>query len=308
VQARWPRARRKSRRDAGNSRGAGARSQAVGSRSRSYASSSFSAASRKTDCRTAELARSESRCRWRGGRWALKRSLASGRAQRSRGKPVCRRLYGSACTSTRSSETVCEARSVPSNVRNTSSILSGAARHQVGVAETLRRYARAHRTHGTMEGVLGRPSILSRRRARESHSPAGEDGGAILVRRVNPSSCSRDSCTRRQLSVGLEPMRWCPRTTWDVRGRDDFGEGSSSCRKVRRGAGGQHPERREALPCRMLGRGSRVRHGGLRGQRVHRSRIGRSGRKRIAALTFTGSGRANGSGPARALTPNEGSR
>jgi len=27
---------------------------------------------------------------------------------------------------------------------------------------------------------------------RESHSPAGEDGGAILVRRVNPSSCSRD--------------------------------------------------------------------------------------------------------------------
>jgi len=38
VQARWPRARRKPRRDAGSSRGAGARIQEVGSRSRSYAS------------------------------------------------------------------------------------------------------------------------------------------------------------------------------------------------------------------------------------------------------------------------------
>jgi len=41
VQARRPRARRKPRRDAGSSRGAGTRSQAVGSRSRSYASRSF---------------------------------------------------------------------------------------------------------------------------------------------------------------------------------------------------------------------------------------------------------------------------
>jgi len=59
VQARWPRARRKPRRDAGSSRGAGTRSQAVGSRSRSYASRSFSAASRKADHRKDELARGE---------------------------------------------------------------------------------------------------------------------------------------------------------------------------------------------------------------------------------------------------------
>jgi hypothetical protein len=59
VQARGPRARREPRRDAGSSRGAGARSQDVGSRSRSYASCSFSAASRKADCRQDELARGE---------------------------------------------------------------------------------------------------------------------------------------------------------------------------------------------------------------------------------------------------------
>jgi len=119
------------------------------------------------------------------------------------------------------------------------------------------------------------------------------------------------SCMRRQLSVGLEPIRWCPRTTWDVRGRDDFGEGSSS-RRIRPSAGGQHPERREALPRRKLGCGSNGRHGGyssgLWGQRVHRDRIGQSERKRIAALLLAGSGRANGSGPARAPAPNEGSR
>jgi len=39
---------------------------------------------------------------------------------------------------------------------------------------------------------------------------------------------------------------------------------------------------------------------------MHRGRISRSERKRIAVLPLSGSGRANGSGPARALTPNEG--
>jgi len=62
----------------------------------------------------------------------------------------------------RSSEPVCDARFVPSNVRNTRSILSGAARHQVDVAETPRRCAEAHRTGDTTEGVLGRPSIFPR--------------------------------------------------------------------------------------------------------------------------------------------------
>jgi hypothetical protein len=54
-----PRARRKPRRDAGSSRGAGTRIQAVGSRSRSYASCWCSGASRKADLRMHELARSD---------------------------------------------------------------------------------------------------------------------------------------------------------------------------------------------------------------------------------------------------------
>jgi len=165
--------------------------------------------------------------------------------------------------------------------------------------------AQARRKNDTMEDVSGRSSILSH----WGRIPPYEGGRWNDPGHAGESDSARSRWrTGRQLPVGLEPNRLCPRAIWDVRGRDDFGEGSSSCRKVRRGAGGQHPERREALPCRMLGRGSRVRHGGLRGQRVHRIRIGRSGRKRIAALTFTGSGRANGSGPARAPTPNEGSR
>jgi len=91
---------------------------------------------------------------------------------------------------------------------------------------------------------------------RESHSPAGEDGGAILVRRVNPSSCSRDRARGGSC-----------RSAWNrcdgARGRHGTSENGTisvkappACRKMRQGAGGQHPERREALPCRMLGHGS----------------------------------------------------
>jgi len=99
----------------------------------------------------------------------------------------------------------------------------------------------------TTEGVLGRPSILPRESA---SSPSGADGGAILVRRVNPSSYAADLRTRRQLSVGLEPARWCPRTTWDVRGRDDFGEGSSSRRNwtTKRGGSASRTPQGVAVP------------------------------------------------------------
>jgi len=159
-----------------------------------------------------------------------------------------------------------------------------------------------------MEGVLGRSSILSRKGG--SNSPSGEDGGTILVRRVNPSSCSRD-----RARGGSCPSAWnrCD----GARGRHGTSEDGTISVKAppvvaETSAGGPHPERREALPHRKLGRGSIGRHGGylsgLWGQRVHRTRIGRSERKRIAALPLVGSGRANGSGPPRAPTPNEGSR
>lgn len=57
-------------------------------------------------------------------------------------------------------------------------------------------------------------------------------------------------CTGRQLPVGLEPIRWCPRTTRDVRGRDDFGEGSSSRRigTTKRGGSASRTPRGVAAP------------------------------------------------------------
>jgi len=106
-------------------------------------------------------------------------------------------------------------------------------------------------------------------------------------------------CTGRQLPVGLEPIRWCPRTTRDVRGRDDFGEGSSSRRigTTKRGGSASRTPRGVAVPqarVRLQRWRCKRRH---RGERVHRGRIDRSGRKRIAASPLPGSGRANGSGP-----------
>jgi hypothetical protein len=175
------------------------------------------------------------------------------------------RLRRGACTSMRPSETVCEACSAPSNVWNTCSSLSGAARHQVDVAEMPRRYAEAHRTTTRRKASWVVPPF-SLEATRKRNSPSGEGGGTILVRRVNPSSCAADVRTRRQLSVGLEPARWCPRTTRDVRGRDDFGEGSSSRRNGRPSEEGPHPERREALPYRMLGYGSGSCQGSSRGE------------------------------------------
>jgi hypothetical protein len=158
-----------------------------------------------------------------------------------------------------------------------------------------------------MEGVLGRPSILSRI-AERIYSPTGEDGGTILVRRVNPSSYAAESHAKRQLSVGLEPIRWCPRATRDVRGRDDFGEGSSSRRidDQARGVRIQNAVRRCRAECQGTVPQAARESETAGGERMHRGRISRSERKRIAVLPLSGSGRANGSGPARALTPNEG--
>jgi len=110
----------------------------------------------------------------------------------------------------------------------------------------------------------------------------------------------RRRCTGRQLPVGLEPTRWCPRTTRDVRGRDDFGEGSSSRRigtTKREGSASRTP-RGVAVPqsSGTVPEGRAVTSEDA-GKRVHRGRIGRSGRKRIAAPPLPGSGRANGTGP-----------
>jgi hypothetical protein len=43
-------------------------------------------------------------------------------------------------------------------------------------------------------------------------------------------------------------MRWCRETTWGVRGRDAFREGSTSAVMKRGRAEGQHSGRREASP------------------------------------------------------------
>jgi len=202
----------------------------------------------------------------------------------------------------RSSESVCETRSVPSNVREASSILSDTARYQVGMAETPRRYALAHRTFDTTEGVLGRSSILSR---------SGEAGGTILVRRVNLSSCSRDRARGGSC-----------RSAWNrydgARGRHGTSEDGTI--SVKAPPAVASATKRGELASRMP-RGIAVPHARARfrgfamrfpqrvfGERVRRIRIGRSKRERIAALPLTGSGRANGSGPARAPAPNEGSR
>jgi len=154
---------------------------------------------------------------------------------------------------------------------------------------------------GTTEGVLGRSSILS---SRERSSPLGQslggkNGGTILVRRVKPTTRT------------LEGARGgsC-RSAWNrpggARGRHGTSEDGTISVKAppavalgRPSAGGQHPERCEALPYRK----ARVRFQRWRckrrhhGKRVHRGRIGQSGRKRIAASPLPGSGRANGSGP-----------
>jgi len=148
-------------------------------------------------------------------------------------------------------------------------------------------------------------------------STSGERGSLASRRgRTVERSCSGGSNqsyaqqmrVRRKLPVGLEPTRWCPRTTRDVRGRDDIGEGSSSRRTCgqARGVRIQNAVRRcHTTNCSGV---ALDRPSGRQGQRMRRRRIDRSGRERIAAPTFDGSGRANGSGPSRAPTPDEGSR
>jgi hypothetical protein len=227
----------------------------------------------------------------------------------SRGKPAAERLRRGACTSMRSSESVCDARSVPSNVRNACSTLAGAARHQVGAAEMpcCWREPQRSRYDGRRLG-----SFLHSLSKEERNSPPGEDGGTILVRRVKPSSCATDACEAAAVGrLGTDAM--VP--------EDDNGTSADGTISVKappavatddqaRGVSIQNAARR----CRTAGSGTvpRVANGNVggvpRGQRMHRRRNSQSERERIAAFPLSSSGRANGSGPARAPTPNEGSR
>jgi len=138
-------------------------------------------------------------------------------------------------------------------------------------------------------------------------SSRGENGGTILVRRVKPTSC-----------VGEGARGGSYRSAWNrhggARGRQGTPEDGTISVKAppavarddqARGVSIQNAERRcRAGSSGMVPVGSRV----YRGNRVHRSRIGRSGRKRIAALILPGSGRANGSGPGEAPAPERRSR
>lgn len=85
-----------------------------------------------------------------------------------------------------------------------------------------------------------RAGYAIRRKALRVERPYGSAGESDFVRHRGR--------TRRQLPVGLEPKRWCLRATESVRVRARFGEGSSSRRIMRRGAGGQHPGCRKAPP------------------------------------------------------------
>jgi len=120
------------------------------------------------------------------------------------GKPAAEGPRRGACTSTRSSESVCEARSVPSNVRDTCSTLSGAARHQAGEAGMPRRWRKpqGQRHDGRRLG-----SFLHSLSKEERSSPSGEDGGTILVRRVKPSSWATDAHEAAAVGrLGTDPM------------------------------------------------------------------------------------------------------
>jgi len=87
VQARRPRARRKPRRDAGNSRGTGARKSGSGKQqSVVRIVRSLSAASRKTNRRPGGLARSRSLRRWRGVRLGPEKGLGFGWGSNLRGE------------------------------------------------------------------------------------------------------------------------------------------------------------------------------------------------------------------------------
>jgi len=100
----------------------------------------------------------------------------------------------------------------------------------------------------TTEGVLGRSSILSRRDTLSRGALfTGANGGTILVRRVNPTSRATDGACGGSY-----------RSAWNrhggARGRHETSEDGTISMKAppavakRPSAGGQHPERREALP------------------------------------------------------------
>jgi len=135
----------------------------------------------------------------------------------------------------------------------------------------------------------------------------GANGGTILVRRVNPTSRATEGARGGSY-----------RSAWNrhggARGRHETSEDGTISMKAppavanddqARGVSIQNAERR----CRATNAKARSQGTyGNAGERVHRDRIGRSGRERIAAPPLAGSGRANGSGPVRVPAPGDGSR
>jgi len=228
VQARRPRARRRPRRDAGNTRGTGTRSRSSGKQ--------------KSVVRIGFRAPRHAERQCVGGRTSSKQTvvaltramvgpakgLASGGVKSSRRSP-----RGGDPTEARVQARVrakrCASRDSRRQKRGTcNSVLSGTARCQVGVAATpyrSRASSQEKRHDGRRLGSF--LHSLSRERIAPYEGGRWNDPGYAGQ---SDSARSRRR-TGRQLPVGLEPNRLCPRTTWDVRGRNDFGEGSSSRRK-----------------------------------------------------------------------------
>jgi hypothetical protein len=201
-----------------------------------------------------------------------------------------------------------ESRPVLSKVRFVDSILSGAARCRVGGAATLHRScasSQGTRHDGRRLGSFLHP--LSGGRI----APAPPFGGG---RWDDPGLAGESDTPRIKIGAWGGSCRSAWNRNGGACGRQWTSEDGTISVKAppavarddqARGVSIQNAERRcRAGSSGMVPVGSRV----YRGNRVHRSRIGRSGRKRIAALILPGSGRANGSGPGEAPAPERRSR
>jgi len=129
-----------------------------------------------------------------------------------------------------------ESRSALSKARHDGSVLSGAVRHWVGGSAMPCRLAQAIRNSKRRKTSWvvppsspdGAARLPLRDEELNAAPPFGEDGGTILARGIVRTPRTDRRCVERQLAVGLDPMRRCPWATMDVRGTNDFGEGSSS--------------------------------------------------------------------------------
>jgi len=145
------------------------------------------------------------------------------------------------------------------------SILSGTARCWVGVAERPRRLcasSQGRRYDRRRPGSFLHPLSTSRGFALPHGGGRWDDPG----NRVKPAPRILE-----EVRGGSYRSAWIRRDGARVRHRTSedgtiFGEGSSSRRNSRPSARGSHPGRREASPCRKLGRGSSSPYGGKLGR------------------------------------------